>query len=438
MTERKRDMRVEVKSISTLRPYVNNPRTHSKRQIGEIAASIKEFGWTNPILIDDADNIIAGHGRLEAAKSLGLERVPTIRLTDLSDAQIRAYIIADNKLAENAGWDKELLALELGELMEIEFDVKLTGFKTAEIDILFEEINFDSVDHADEIPGLNTDHDPITQAGDLWLLGSHRLLCADAMDAHSYLRLLDGKSAQMIFADVPYNVPIAGHVSGLGRTQHHEFEIASGEMTSEEFTKFLGRVFDHMAFFSTEGSIHFICMDWRHLMELLEAGDRSYTELKALCVWNKTNGGMGSLYRSKHELVFVFKNGKAPHINNVELGKHGRNRSNVWEYAGVNAFGASRDEDLAMHPTVKPVAMVADAIRDCSKRGGLILDPFVGSGTTIIAAEQTGRIAAALEIDPHYVDVAIERWQRVTGDKAIHHETRLTFDERRSRKKDDA
>ena len=251
------------------------------------------------------------------------------------------------------------------------------------------------------------------------MLNGHRLLCGNALDEESYPRLLGHERADMVFTDPPYNVPIQGHVSGLGRSTHGEFAMASGEMSRAEFTRFLSTYMGHLARFSTDGSIHFHCMDWRHLREILAAGDAAYTELKALCVWNKTNGGMGSLYRSKHEMVLVYKNGAAPHINNVELGRHGRYRTNVWDYPGVNTFRSGRDEDLALHPTVKPVSLVADAIRDCSKRGSLVLDPFAGSGTTILAAERTGRRAAAIELDPRYVDTAIRRWQALTGGKAI-------------------
>ena len=260
----------------------------------------------------------------------------------------------------------------------------------------------------------------VSQRGDLWLLDrSTRSVATTALESAPYEQVLGQERAQLVFADPPYNVPIQGHVSGRGRVKHREFQTAAGDLSEPEFKGFLTTAMTRMAAFTTDGSIHYVCMDWRHIRTVLEAGDAVYNEVKNICVWAKTNAGMGSLYRSQHELIIVFKSGTGRHQNNVELGKHGRNRSNVWTYAGVNTFGATRAADLAAHPTVKPVALVADAIRDCSKQGAIVLDPFVGSGTTIIAAEQTSRRAAAIEIDPLYVDTAIRRWQGMTGKAAV-------------------
>jgi DNA modification methylase len=363
-----------------------------------------------------------------------MAEVPTIRLEDMTEVEIRAYIIADNRLAENAGWDRELLALELQYLcdLDLDFDVTITGFEMPEIDVLFGELQAagsqpDEPDPADETPAVDDSSPATTRPGDLWLLGRHRLICGDATDPEIYARLLDGGRAQMVFTDPPYNVPIDGHVCGLGSVKHREFAMAAGEMSKVEFTRFLATVFGNLAVHSADGAIHYICMDWRHLAEVLAAGKGAFSELKNLCVWAKTNGGMGSLYRSQHELVFVFKSGSAPHINNVELGKHGRYRTNVWSYAGINSFGKSRDADLAMHPTVKPTALVADAILDCSKRKGIILDAFAGSGTTLVAAERTGRRGYGIELDPHYCDVIIRRLAKVAGLEAIHAESGKTF-----------
>jgi len=358
---------------------------------------------------------------------LGITAVPTIRLENLSESQLRAYVIADNKIAECAGWDEEILAIEFETLLalDLEFDVTVTGFETAEIDLLVEHCDEDEDDLSELFPESHQ-YTPISKIGDLWLLGSHRLYCGDATKAQSYISLLGETKAQLIFSDPPYNVPIQGHVSGLGKAQHQEFQMASGEMTREEFTNFLRSVFDHLTNFSTPGSIHFHCMDWRHQQEILTAGHQ-YSELKNLCVWVKNNAGMGSFYRSKHELIFVFKNGSAPHINNVELGKHGRYRTNVWEYAGANSFHDDRMDELEMHPTVKPVAMVKDAILDCSQHGDAILDPFGGSGTTLIAAEQAGRIAYLMELDPLYMDVILKRYLKQTGVEPILEKTGQTF-----------
>ncbi|MEM1050943.1 MAG: DNA methyltransferase [Pseudomonadota bacterium] len=420
---------LEHRSIGDLKPAQRNARTHSKAQIRQIADSIEQFGFTNPVLVDADDRLIAGHGRVEAAKLLGLQKVPALSLDHLSQEQIRAYIIADNKLAENAGWDEELLVLEFQYLdsLDLDFDLTITGFEMAEIDAM---LVMDPEANEEIIPEPSEGRS-VTQSGDLWLIGEHRLYCGDATRPNSYEALFDGsKPAQMVFTDPPYNVPISGHVCGLGAVQHREFEMAAGEMTKEQFEEFLGTAFKNLSQSSCDGSIHYICMDWRHMGEVLTAGGAAYDELKNLCIWAKTNGGMGSLYRSQHELVFVFKKGTKPHINNVKLGKHGRYRTNIWEYAGINSFGESRDEDLATHPTVKPVKLVEDAILDCSQRGGIILDAFAGSGTTLIAANRAGRIGYALELDPAYCDIIIKRMQAETGLKAELAGSGESFDDR--------
>ncbi|MBN4046531.1 ParB N-terminal domain-containing protein [bacterium AH-315-P15] len=425
------ELKVETMPVSTLKPYANNPRTHSPKQIAQIAMSIKTFGFTNPILVDHENGVIAGHGRLEAAKKLGIREVPVIHLENMSDAQKRAYILADNKLAENAGWDREILAIELQGLLEMDlgFEITTTGFEMGEIDVLIGELGDDAIDEADQIPEIDETATPISQFGDLWALGTHRLLCGDALQKESYEQLLGGEKAELVFTDPPYNVKIDGHVSGLGKHAHDEFAMASGEMSEAQFTQFLEAVFQNLAHSSVDGSIQFVCMDWRHLYELLSAGRAAYSEFKNLCVWTKSNGGMGSLYRSQHELVAVFKSGSASHINNVDLGRHGRYRTNVWAYAGMNGFRAGRDEALAMHPTVKPVALVEDAILDCSNRGSIVLDAFAGSGTTIIAAERAGRRGYGIELDPAYVDVTLKRFRDLTGQEPIHIKSGLTFSE---------
>lgn len=430
MIEQQRTLDVEILAIGSLKPYARNPRTHSPKQIEQIGRSIREFGFTNPVLVDADGGVIAGHGRIEAAKLLGIGEVPTIRLDHMTEAQKRAYVIADNRLAENAGWDRELLALELQYLsdLDLDFDATITGFETPEIDVLIQGIDLDGTsDRADEVPEIDDSVPPVSRAGDIWELGDHRLLCGDATKAESFDSLLEWEKAQMVFVDPPYNVRIDGNVCGLGAIKHREFKMASGEMSESEFKEFLKTTLGHLATFSIDGSIHFVCMDWRHSFELTSVGRGVYSELKNLCVWNKTNGGMGSLYRSKHELVFVFKNGTDPHINNIELGRHGRYRTNVWDYAGVNTMRAGRMDDLAMHPTVKPTALVADAILDCSKRHGIVLDCFGGSGTTLLAAEKTGRRGYLMELDPAYVDVTIQRYQKFTGKVATHAVTGVTF-----------
>jgi DNA modification methylase len=414
---------------SELKPHARNARTHSPKQIAQITASIGTLGFNNPVLIDKNNVIIAGHGRVEAAKLLGLETVPVIRLEHLSEAEIRAYMLADNKLAEEAGWDLEILANELQNLFENypDLDIAVTGFDMPEIDVLISNLNTSSQkpDPADTVPEVTGP--AITQLGDKWQIGPHRLICADATGPESYQRLLAGERAQMIFTDPPYNVKIRGHVSGLGNVDHREFAMAAGEMSEAQFTSFLMAVFAILVSVAVDGAIHFIAMDWRHMAEVLQAARGIYSEFKNLCVWSKTNGGMGSLYRSQHELFFVFKSGSAPHINNVELGKHGRYRTNVWSYPGANSFSATRDDDLAMHPTVKPVALVMDAILDCSRRKDVILDAFAGSGTTLVAAHKTGRRGYGIELDPHYCDVIIRRMAKLTKLEAVLEDTGQTF-----------
>ena len=382
------------------------------------------------MLIDKHNKIVASHGRVQAAELLGIDRVETICLEDLTENEIRAYVIADNRLAENAGWDRGLLALELQGLTKIDlyFEVTITGFEMGEIDILIGEISTDAdeSDPADEVIEVE-DGTPVTRLGDVWLLGQHKLICGDATNAGVYAHLLDDTKAKMVFADPPYNVPIEGHVSGLGQVKHREFAMASGEMSEAQFSAVLNTVFNQLAGYSNDGAIHNFCMDWRHMGEVINAGKSAYSELKNFCVWAKTNGGMGSLYRSQHELVFVFKAGQGRHINKVELGKHGRNRTNLWSYVGINSFGKERDAELALHPTVKPTKLVADAILDCSNRGGIILGAFAGSGTTLVTAEKTGRRGYGIELDPLHFDVIVKRMANAFNIDAVHAATGKSF-----------
>jgi DNA modification methylase len=417
--------------LSELTPNPHNAMKHPNLQIRELAGSITQFGFVVPILIDRNGRIIAGHARAEAAKLLGMEEVPTILLDNLTENQIRAFMLADNKLAEKAVWDPEILAIELQHLAEIdEFDVTITGFDIGEIDSIVEATR--SVPDEDEVVQINETAQPITQPNDLWKLGRHRLLCGDALQESSFARLMAAHRAHLVFVDCPYNLRIDGNVCGKGSIHHREFAMASGEMSPAEFVAFLTTALRLLSRFSISASVHFICMDWRHIGELLAAGNQIYSELLNLCVWVKNAGGMGSLYRSQHELIFVFKNDKGRHRNNVMLGKYQRNRTNVWEYPGVNSLSRQGDEGnlLALHPTCKPVNLVADALLDCSARGDIILDSFLGSGTTLIASERVGRVCYGMELDARYVDVAIRRWQKHTGDRAIHAETGEPFDER--------
>ncbi|WP_260022784.1 site-specific DNA-methyltransferase [Ruegeria conchae] len=420
--------------ISQIKPYANNNRVHAAKNIDKLKASVAQFGFVTPILLDGSGTIIAGHGRYEAAKALGLTSVPTVVAGHLSDAEVRALRIADNKLAELSDWNEAALQIEFAELTdlsldgELDFDLDITGFETPEIDIIIDGADEAAETEAESVETPNPAAPVITEPGDLWVLGDHRIFCGDALQAQSYDTLLDGETPQMVFTDPPYNVPVNGHVRSGASGDHREFAMASGEMSDSEFRGFLSKVNNRLIDCLPDGGIAMICMDWRHIEELIAVGKACGFDLINLCVWNKTNGGMGSLYRSKHELVCIFKKPGAPHINNVELGKHGRNRTNVWDYAGVNSFGAGREADLADHPTVKPTALVADAIMDVSHRGAVVLDAFGGSGATFLAAENTGRRARLIELDPAYVDVAIRRWQRMTGENAVHAVTGETFD----------
>jgi len=411
---------IEFRDVAALRPYFGNARTHSKTQVKEIARSIKRFGFTNPVLISDDDEIIAGHGRVEAAKSIGLTKVPTIRLSHLTATERRAYVLADNKLALKAGWDNEILATELQALIDQEFELDYTGFSMAEVDLVLDAARDAKVDARDEkdneIPPLQAE--AVTRSGDLWFLGRHRLVCGDAQNFDYFAKLLGGEQAALLFTDPPYNVPIDGHVSGMGKHKHREFAFASGEMSRTEFTAFLATTLGCASNCLADGAIAFVCMDWRHQYELLMAGQLVFDELKNLCVWNKTNAGMGTFYRSKHELVYVFKKGKAAHINNFGLGDTGRYRTNVWDYAGITSISATRDAEQAMHPTVKPVQLVRDAIEDCSRRNDIVLDCFGGSGTTLVAAERCGRRGYLIEYDARYCDTIIRRFEAATGKRA--------------------
>jgi len=424
------DRQIQYLPPKSLRRHPRNARVHPKKQIEQVAQSIRTFGFTNPILTNAQREVLAGHVRLEAAKVVGLQRVPIIVIDGLSAAEERAYLLADNKLAEKSGWHDATLAIELRELApllaEAGLSLEIAGFEAAEIDTLMGNLVDPESDPYEELPPVC--EEAVSRRGDLWHLADHRLLCGDAREDPDLQALMGRERAGMVFADPPYNVKL-GTTLGRGRIKHREFAAASGEMSPRQYTRFLASAFALAAKYSVNGSIHFVCSDWRHLREMLDAGEEVYSQLKNLAVWTKSNVGQGSFYRSQHELVFIWKNGHAPHRNNFALGQHGRTRSNVWSYAGVNTFRSGRLEDLTSHPTVKPVKLVADAIRDCSKRGDIILDPFMGSGTTVLAAESIGRQAYGLDVDPLYVDVAIRRWQEFSKRDATLAGTRKTFDE---------
>jgi DNA modification methylase len=414
--------------VSELSANARNARTHDDQQIDQVAASIERFGWTNPLLIDEHGVIIAGHARLAAAGRLGLKVVPVIVISKLSDPEKRALALADNKIALNAGWNLELLAEELEFLsdVDVDVDVSLTGFSTVEIDSIIAGVA-EAEEPDEELPPPPTGP-AISRPGDMWILGPHRVICGNALENKVYAELMGKERARMVFADAPYNVRITGHVSGLGKVRHREFEMGVGEMSPAQFTDFLAGYLSNSKAYCLDGAILFNCMDWRHVQEMMMAGQRAGLELKNFIVWAKDNGGMGAFYRSAHEIILAYKLGTAKHVNNFGLGGDGRYRTNVWHYPGANTFRRGRDADLALHPTVKPIALVADAIMDVSHRGDIVLDPFGGSGTTLLAAERVQRVARLIELDPLYVDVIVRRWLALNRGPAVLAGTDQTFD----------
>lgn len=426
---------IELRSPSDLRAHPSNARKHSRTQIKAIAKSIEAFGFNAPILVDRDGNVLAGHGRLEAAKLLGLSQVPAISLHHLSEVEAKAYMLADNKLTDRSSWDDATLAVQLKELSDLalSFDIDATGFELPEIDFRIQSLeNVDAIDPGDDFQLAKGPS--VSALGDIWQLGDHRVLSGSALDLAALAKLFSGEKAAIAFTDPPYNVRIDGHVGGKGVIHHRDFPMATGEMSEAEFTAFLTSAVSGICQHTAPGALIYICMDWRHMQETLAAGRSSGCELLNLCVWVKSNGGMGSLYRSRHELVFVFRNGPEQHLNNIQLGRFGRNRTNVWNYAGGNSFARKGSKrNLELHPTVKPLLLVADAIQDSTNRGDIVFDPFLGSGTTLLAAERVGRRCFGVELDPLYVDTTVERWQRMTGRKA-HNQLGESFDFLRSRR----
>jgi DNA methylase len=421
-----RDLNPKLTDVISLSPLGRETRKHPSAQVRKLQSSIEQFGFVLPVVVDAKRRVVAGWGLVLAARKMGLLQVPAVTIDDLDEAKLRLLRLALNRLGEESSWDFDTLTLEFADILEINIDVdlQLSGFEMGEIDVAFARSAGDEEDDLQALEGTAT---PVTTLGDLWLLDNHRLLCGDALAPESYGRLLGEERAQMVFTDPPWNIPIAGNVSGLGAVKHDDFVMACGEMSATQFESFLRTALGNSAAHSVDGSIHYVCMAWSKMRELLAATETIYSELKNLCVWCKPNGGMGSLYRSQHELVFVFKHGFAAHINNIELGRHGRNRSNLWTYPSQNVLNGTSKSKLALHPTPKPVGLVADAIRDCSHRNGIILDPFGGAGSTLIAAERTGRKARLIELEPRFVDATIRRWQTVTGKTAVNASTGSPF-----------
>jgi DNA modification methylase len=420
-------------AIERIKPYAAQARVHNKRQIKKIKKLIRHYGQVIPILIDREGVIVDGHAVWQAMRELGSGEIAAIVVANRTEPEIKALRLALNRIPRDAAWENERLRDELEQLVNLSFDLELTGFDAVEIDQLF-EVDVPKLNIAEEGEQLPIPHGPaITAVGDIWACGCHHIGCGDAHDQAFVDKISKGLRAQMCFIDPPYNVPIAGFASGKGRARHREFVKAVGELNTDQFIAFLAESLAVLRQSACDGALIFACMDWRHVYELLAAGRQCDLELINICIWAKPNAGMGSLYRSQHELVCVFRAGSTRHTNNVELGRHGRNRSNLWTYRGLNSFGANREELLASHPTVKPVLMIADAIRDVTKRGDPVLDTFLGSGSTVMAAQETGRVGIGMDLDPLYVDVAVRRWQTHTRCDAIHAETGEYFDDRAKR-----
>ncbi|MEJ6785591.1 site-specific DNA-methyltransferase [Aminobacter sp. Piv2-1] len=414
---------LELMPIDRLRVPKRALRKVSERHIERVVASIGEFGFVGAIVVEADLTVLTGQVRLEAARRLGFSELPVIRVDHLTPAQVKAYRIADNKLAEGVAWDTDALRLEFEEILilDSDYELELTGFSTGELDLVLDPSDrTDPADESEIVPAAFA----ITRIGDIWQIGPHRLICGDTKDPQTWQRLMQGRQARLVVTDPPYNVAIDS-IMGLGATRYREFAEASGEMSADQFEQFLATSLSAMSEHLVAGGLIYSFMDWKHIETLLSAGRSQGYDLFNVAVWNKMKGGMGSFYRSAHELCAIFKKPGAAHINNIELGRHGRNRTNVWDVPGFSSFGRNRDKSLADHPTVKPVELIVDIIKDASRRDYIVVDGFCGSGTTLIAAQKSGRVAYCAELDPLYVDVALRRFEERFGIKAIHAQTGL-------------
>ena len=425
-------LQYELTPIADLHSAERNARDHGPSQIDALADSVTAFGIINPVIIDGRNRIIAGHGRVEAAKLAGKTSIATLRVTHLNESEARPYAIADNRTAERSTWDERALALELQDLRIVapELDLSLSGFEHPKIELKIASLNQSSWSDLDHVPDNEEAEEPITRPGDIWIFteGEHRMACGDSTSPETIGSLMGSDVVDVIATDYPYNLE-AQEYSGKGKHIHESFGMAAGEMSPAQFTDFLTSSGEAVLPYLRSGALVYGFMDWRHIADLLAAGDRLRFELKNLVVWDKGKGGMGSLYRSAHELIAVFKHGKGPHTNNVMLGKHGRDRHNIWRYAGMNRFGGARDRALAIHATVKPVEMLCDLLLDASNHGDVVFDGFGGSGSTLIAAHKMGRRARLVELDPKYCDTAIRRFINAFGSEPVEQSSGAPFSE---------
>lgn len=396
-----------------------NARTHPKKQIAKLKAGISRFGFLVPILIDGDNVIIAGHGRRTAALELGLAEVPVIVVSEMNEDDVRAFMHADNLICEKAGYDKAILRSELQYFADIGYDMEITGLDTIEIDTIL------GIDDAgdtaeDDIVALPSAEPPTSRLGDFWHVGQQRLIVGDCCNPLVVERLMGGERAELVFTDPPYGCRIENNVSGNGRVKHTDFVRGSGEEPLPEMAMNLLRpAFKNVVRHCQAGAIAFVCSDWRAAPHMLDAGEGVFEEVKNWIIWVKTNAGMGTFYRSQFEIILAFKVSPGKTINNFGLGEGGRHRSNVWTYAGANTFRKGRMNELVSHPTSKPRKLCADAILDCSRRGGIVLDVFAGSGTTLAAAALVGRRGYGVELDPKYADVVLRRLAEQTGDTPL-------------------
>lgn len=414
-----------VNEIKTANPVV---RKLSNRQVGKAMRSIEAFGFRVPVLLSTDNEAIDGHVRIEAARQLGLKSVPAIRCADLTEVEVRALRIAVNRTQETGEWDEQVLRLEFEYLLAEDFDLTITGFEIPEIDRIL-VLDGDGAGEADPLDNVSRQEGPVISIpGDVWLLGPHRICCGNARDAALMKKMVGDETVDAVFTDPPYNVPVNGHVR-VERGKFAEFGEASGEMSQSEYREFLHQTSANMASVVKPGGILFLCIDWRHDHVLRTVLAGVGLDLLNVCVWAKDRPGMGSFYRSQHEFVLVARRPGASHMNNVQLGKHGRNRSNIWRFAGATGGASAAEDDFSLHPTVKPVRLVRDAILDVTAIDEVVLDPFLGSGSTLLAAELARRVCLGVELSPAYVDVAVRRWEEMTGRTAVHAETGMGFAE---------
>jgi len=419
---------VEFRELEVLKTDLAHPRKATPKQVKAATGFIRATAFTPPIVVDRNDVIIVGEEWLEAARILGVSKVQVMVADTLTNDQIRIFRIAYTKIQTQGEWDPERLRTEflliLDEGLTADIGLECTGFETAEIDmILCSQLDGSDLEESVQI---DPEAPVVSQVGDIWCADNHRIACCNSLDIDLVRALTENNSIDLVCSDPPYNVKIDGFVSGKGQVKHREFAMASGEMSPADYNDFLYNSLLNTTKNLKNGGFVYLCIDWRHMEELQAAAKRCGLVLVNVCVWDKGTGAMGSLYRSQHELVFVFKKGKHPHQNNIQLGKFGRNRTNVWSYPSANMSKEGR-EALKDHPTPKPVNMIADIIKDVTKIGEKVFDPFLGGGTALIAAEKTSRICYGIELDPRYVDVTIRRWQELTGREAIHYQTGLTF-----------